>query len=284
MEMRAIDDTCMARDVTPPLPPIAAALHDHLLRSHCSSCLRPLNLPHPLPHSACSAAVSYCSASCSAADLPLHVSSGECSLLRSRPLSAPTTDARVSLRLLLHLRRSSPARIGGLWSNREAMKEEEEVWGRVEEGVALMMSIADRRVSTEEEAEAAMCVVVTNAVEVQFGTGPGPVGIALYGPGFSWFNHSCSPNACYRFVPAWPGPVDPDSFRVSPAGEESALKAWICDENRLYDGFCRYGPRIVVRSIKPIRKGEEVCVGYLDLLQPKQQTWGKNGSSLGTLT
>jgi hypothetical protein len=29
------------------------------------------------------------------------------------------------------------------------------------------------------------------------------------------------------------------------------------------------GPRIVVRSIKRIKKGEEVTVAYTDLLQPK---------------
>lgn len=30
-----------------------------------------------------------------------------------------------------------------------------------------------------------------------------------------------------------------------------------------------YGPRIIVRSIKRIKKGEEVTVTYTDLLQPK---------------
>lgn len=30
-----------------------------------------------------------------------------------------------------------------------------------------------------------------------------------------------------------------------------------------------YGPRIVVRSIKAIKKFEEVSIAYIDLLQPK---------------
>lgn len=30
-----------------------------------------------------------------------------------------------------------------------------------------------------------------------------------------------------------------------------------------------YGPRVVVRSIKAIKKGEEVSIAYTDLLQPK---------------
>ena len=30
-----------------------------------------------------------------------------------------------------------------------------------------------------------------------------------------------------------------------------------------------YGPRIVVRSIKAINKGEEVSVAYTDLLRPR---------------
>lgn len=30
-----------------------------------------------------------------------------------------------------------------------------------------------------------------------------------------------------------------------------------------------YGPRLIVRSIKRINKGDEVTVAYTDLLQPK---------------
>lgn len=39
------------------------------------------------------------------------------------------------------------------------------------------------------------------------------------------------------------------------------------------------GPRIVVRSIKPINKGERVTIAYTDLLQPKDlrqsELWSK---------
>lgn len=48
--------------------------------------------------------------------------------------------------------------------------------------------------------EAVLCVVVTNAVEVQDRVGLS-VGIAVYDISFSWINHSCSPNACYLFLP-----------------------------------------------------------------------------------
>lgn len=47
--------------------------------------------------------------------------------------------------------------------------------------------------------EMALCLVVTNAVEVQDKSGCS-IGIAVYDTAFSWINHSCSPNACYRFV------------------------------------------------------------------------------------
>lgn len=30
-----------------------------------------------------------------------------------------------------------------------------------------------------------------------------------------------------------------------------------------------YGPRLIVRSIKAIKKGEELLIAYTDLLQPK---------------
>jgi len=36
-------------------------------------------------------------------------------------------------------------------------------------------------------------------VEVQLSEGLA-MGVAVYGPSFSWFNHSCFPSASYRFV------------------------------------------------------------------------------------
>ncbi|GAU31952.1 hypothetical protein TSUD_288860, partial [Trifolium subterraneum] len=49
-----------------------------------------------------------------------------------------------------------------------------------------------------EIATIALCVVLTNAVEVHDNEGCA-VGIAVFEHAFSWINHSCSPNACYRF-------------------------------------------------------------------------------------
>lgn len=44
-------------------------------------------------------------------------------------------------------------------------------------------------------------------------------------------------------------------------------------------GELGYGPRLVVRSIKKIKKGEEVTVAYTDPLQPKamrqSELWSK---------
>jgi len=50
-----------------------------------------------------------------------------------------------------------------------------------------------------EEATIALCAVLTNAVEVHDNEGRA-LGIAVFDPTFSWINHSCSPNACYRFI------------------------------------------------------------------------------------
>jgi SET and MYND domain-containing protein len=68
--------------------------------------------------------------------------------------------------------------------------------------------------------EAVLCVVLTNAVEVQV-KGEGNIGIALYGTDFSWINHSCSPNACYRFLlqPEFAGCES--RLRIAPASSNS---------------------------------------------------------------
>lgn len=63
--------------------------------------------------------------------------------------------------------------------------------------------------------EAVLCVVLTNAVEVQVNGGP-LVGIAVYDATFSWINHSCSPNACYTFpLPDYSG--SESRLRIIPA-------------------------------------------------------------------
>ncbi|XP_010930962.1 protein SET DOMAIN GROUP 41 isoform X2 [Elaeis guineensis] len=300
MEMRASGEVGLAQDLTPPIPPIAATLHDCFLPSHCSSCFRPLQQQNssatPLSCPACSAAVRYCTLACSAADSVPHASSGECLLLSLRPPnSGPTSELRAALRLLYSLdtlgllpppcRSESPRRIGGLLAGdlENVLEEGGEVAERIREGGSLMSRARNRRRARDErrdgavalEEEEALLAVLTNAVEVQVSE-RGALGIAIYGPAFSWFNHSCAPNACYRFelvdrcdgTSSW----DPGSFGVSPAGTEDACamwKAWNYSEGGPSHGLCRYGPRVIVRSIKPIKEGEEVCITYTDLLQPK---------------
>lgn len=126
--------------------------------------------------------------------------------------------------------------------------------------------------SEEEEAmaAAALCAVLTNGVEVQVKSGR-TLGVAVYGgAGFSWINHSCSPNACYRISLH----SDLQTTPFSPDHETTAMRIVPCcnEETQIYENEecgCSYGPRIIVRSIKRIQKGEEVTVAYTDLLQPK---------------
>ncbi|KAJ0976863.1 hypothetical protein J5N97_012337 [Dioscorea zingiberensis] len=295
MEVRAREAMGLAQDLTPPIPPLAAALHDAFLSSHCSSCFRlifsrntPLN-PISFPSCpSCNASILYCSQSCSASDSPRHVSSGECRLLSTSP-HACTSDLRAALRLLhslgSHPLPTPPSRIGGLLvCDLDGAPEEEgesEISGRIREGATLMARARNGKlegdvVATAEKEKAALWAVVRNAVEVQVG-GAAAVGIAVYGPMFSWLNHSCSPNACYRFeYPSRseldPGSFEPSSLRVFPSGHEqdaAAWSAWFCSETQLFIGLCGYGPRVVVRATKPIKKGEEICIAYIDLLQPK---------------
>lgn len=46
------------------------------------------------------------------------------------------------------------------------------------------------------------------------------------------------------------------------------LVALFCLTLKWYTGADNYGPRIIVRTIKQIQKGEEVTITYTDLLQP----------------
>lgn len=103
---------------------------------------------------------------------------------------------------------------------------DEEISARVRDGAKAMA--AARRIEMDENEknedtllEAALCLVLTNAVEVQDHEGRS-LGIAVYGPNFSWINHSCSPNACYRFIISPPDNVlpfrDDSRLRILPAG------------------------------------------------------------------
>ncbi|MQL94225.1 hypothetical protein Taro_026878 [Colocasia esculenta] len=337
MEMRACEETGMSRDLTPPIRPFAASLHDSFLLSHCSSCFLPVPVvlhgrspdPRSPPCCRCGAALRYCSSGCRDADVDAHASSGECQLLllvrlhRSSRLSAwregDTADLRAAVRLaysfeklgLLPAPRSGLRRIGGLLAgDRGELEEGSEMRERIREGGALMYRArkllrcdADGGCESGEGGgdveEAVLWAVVTNAVEVQVGEGLA-IGIAVYGPRFSWFNHSCSPNACYRFEL-----LGSECFRSSGSrllvhptatgSEDGMVTTWALDEKEqnqggtlpqswLLDGkgrFCRFGPRIVVRSIRPIKQGEEVCITYTDLLQPlalrRSDLWSKYG-------
>lgn len=107
------------------------------------------------------------------------------------------------------------------------LEEDGEVAGRIREGGSLISRARNRKrardgrrvgaVALEEEA---LWAVLTNAVEVQVSE-RGAIGIAVYGPAFSWFNHSCAPNASYRFELAnrseGTGSFEPGWFHVSPA-------------------------------------------------------------------
>lgn len=124
--------------------------------------------------------------------------------------------------------------------------------------------------------EMVLSLVITNAVEVQDGNGRS-LGIAVYDPCFSWINHSCSPNACYRFSVSPPSNPNATSFeedssftqRISPFVSGEQYDVCSCVKYTKGSRGYKYGPKIIVRSIKRIKKGEEVCVSYTDLLQPK---------------
>ncbi|KAL0917625.1 hypothetical protein M5K25_012700 [Dendrobium thyrsiflorum] len=309
MEIRAREGTPMSNDLTPAIPPIAASLHDKFLPSHCSPCfvrlpssssstsLHSTSTNPSLSCSRCSATVQYCSTECAAADSDRHLSTGECSLFALCPPSPTedTTDVRAALRLI-HLFerlgllpspapcRDSPRRIGGLLASGlvEVMDEGGELAERVREGATLMARARNSRmvegcrlekVSIEEEV---LWAVMTNAVEVEIGE-LGGLGVAVYGPWFSWFNHSCVPNACYRFELSSgfkdTRPCDLGSFKVLPAGGVGEAldvwKTWTYVESSLASGLCWFGPRIIIRNIKPLKKDDEVCIAYTDLLQPK---------------
>ncbi|XVF37200.1 hypothetical protein REPUB_Repub19eG0125600 [Reevesia pubescens] len=281
MEMRAKEDVEIGEDITPPLLPLSFSLHDSFLSSHCSSCfslLPPLSpgIPHHVPL--------YCSPPCSSSHFPIHSSSAESFLPQPLPPTCPdSSDLRTALRLLLylptlcpHLHRFNNA----LLTNYHKLTSSPEYAAKIRQGAIAMAAARKSQYGHNEKhnddfllEEAVLSLVITNAVEVQDESGRS-LGIAVYDPSFSWINHSCSPNACYRF---WVSPPGATSFgedfsstlRIVPcvSGEECAVCSCFNypKGNRKY----KYGPKIIVRSINRIKKGEEVCVSYTDLLQPK---------------
>lgn len=255
MEMRAKEDIEIGQDITPTLTPLSFSLHDSFLLSHCSSCFSPLpsspNLHFPpfLPSFSINPnhvpTLLYCSQHCSLSDSPLHVSSAEFHLLQSLPSTSPlSSDLRAALRLLHSLpaatcHSTQRHRVAGLLTNHEKFTssensynnddddEEEELLIRIREG-AKLMAAARRKMRdgvellNENDAvleEAVLCLVLTNAVEVHDKSGR-TLGIAVYDARFSWINHSCSPNACYRFLvssPETPSFSCPSTLQIVPS-------------------------------------------------------------------
>ncbi|XP_062023315.1 protein SET DOMAIN GROUP 41-like [Rosa rugosa] len=278
MEMRAEEEIELGQDLTPSLPPLSFALHDSLLSSHCSSCFSPLPPLHTPPFPNNSHHVHYCSPRCSASDSPLHLSSAEPRLLRllhSHPSTYPhgdSSDLRAALRLLHSLPATSPpapTRISGLLTNRPKLIDHDDDLS-IRDGARAMFLARTMRDAQDDDAdleEAVLCLVLTNAVEVQDNTGR-TLGIAVYDSCFSWINHSCSPNACYRFLLSSPSPPQcaETPLRIVPAGQ---IESGVCSKNLLTKECGKYGPRVIVRSIKRINRGDEVTITYTDLLQPK---------------
>ncbi|KAH6789168.1 hypothetical protein C2S51_004174 [Perilla frutescens var. frutescens] len=344
MEMRAIEEIAIGEDLTSPLPPLAAVLHDSAVSSHCSACfsaLPPQTFPKNSRHVPTDALTPlYCSLRCSSIDSALHSSSAERHLLSLLSQSPPSpwhdsSDLRLSLRLV-HIFQNLPQksylggkkeyffqkneetegpvdyidntemknenleRIAGLMTNREnlVVGEIEEnqfecdenpsncedcsensgiVLQRIREG-AKMMAKARRKyvgkdVNVEKQEcfsleEMVLCLVLTNAVEVQGDYGSS-IGIAVYDATFSWINHSCSPNSCYRFL-VGPQNDQRQPLRIAPAAEGDRANENGDGLRYLFSERSGYGPRVVVRSIKAVSKGEDVTIAYTDLLQPKE--------------
>ncbi|CAL5386398.1 unnamed protein product [Camellia sinensis] len=98
--------------------------------------------------------------------------------------------------------------------------------------------------------EVVLCVVLTNAVEVQISGGGPAVGIAVYDTTFSWINHSCSPNACYWFSLQHECSGGESRSGIVPAssdGIEGMGNGNKCESTKVRAK--EYGPRIIVGSI-----------------------------------
>lgn len=94
-------------------------------------------------------------------------------------------------------------------------------------------------------AEAVICMMMMNAVEVQDKNGRA-IGIAVYDTSFSWINHSCSPNSCYRFSTGESEPGGQSGFLISPAtagdscGAESLSNTLKHQKNKSLHGKCHF--------------------------------------------
>ncbi|KAH1206797.1 Protein SET DOMAIN GROUP 41 [Glycine max] len=279
MEMRSKEEIEIGRDITATLTPLSFCLHTFYLHTHCSACFSSLPIPNPNPNPY---SLFYCSPPCSAALSPLHHSSAE----RHLPPFAHSSDLCTALRLLLSHRPTSSSRLAGLLSNRHVLTSlsvHDDVSERISVGAGAMAeAIAKQRGipnddAVLEEATIALSAVLTNAVEVHDNEGRA-LGIAVFDHIFSWINHSCSPNACYRFVLSSSSHSEEAKLGIAPHLQMNSSGVSI-NSSEFAKGGLGYGPRLVVRSIKKINKGEEVTVAYTDLLQPKamrqSELWSK---------
>ncbi|KAJ8446056.1 hypothetical protein Cgig2_017558 [Carnegiea gigantea] len=236
MAMRATEDIEIGQDITPPLPPLSFSLYDSSLSSHCSSCFRPLPTNTATATTTTTTFLRYCSNGGCFSSAYLHFSSGEHHLfllLRSDPSLFPhpdSSDLRAALRLLHvhHHRLSLSPRLLGLLTNRRKLLEDEETSARVRAGgrvLAMARAMRDGRDFDGgddcEMEEAALCLVITNGVEINV-TDVRPIGIGVYDWRFSWINHGCSPNSCYRFVDGLEEASEAaGSMRIEPCGGEA---------------------------------------------------------------
>ncbi|CAD5314693.1 unnamed protein product [Arabidopsis thaliana] len=255
MEIRAAEDIEIRTDLFPPLSPLASSLYDSFLSSHCSSCfsLLPPSPPQPL----------YCSAACSLTE----------SFTNSPQFPPEITpilpsDIRTSLRLLNSTAvdtSTSPHRLNNLLTNHHLLMADPSISVAIHHAANYIATvIRSNRKNTELE-EAAICVVLTNAVEVHDSNGLA-LGIALYDFRFSWINHSCSPNSCYRFVN---NTTPYHDVHVTNTQTSSNLELQEQVGGTSLNSGNGNGPKVIVRSIKRIKSGEEITVSYIDLLQPK---------------
>ncbi|XP_020527344.1 protein SET DOMAIN GROUP 41 isoform X1 [Amborella trichopoda] len=308
MKLRALQDLSRAQNVISQISPVAASLSDPLLHTRCSSCFSPLseNPSSRFPcTNTCRGSVLYCSLHCLESDSYSHVSSGECfyfHILNSSSFSEEDSCAiRLALRLLHAFRVSAfldHSRIGGLLTNcheflqRPVVNEEDfELRENIRKWARIMRFLRREMVhgiegyqKTEEREnileEAVLCCVITNGVQVEVG---GLVlGSAVYGPLFSWCDHSCRPNACYWFSLSKELDITNDDqimgnecLHLKPESENAEISNESMVSVRMWSGGgcnsgpSKQGPMITLRTIKPILKDEEVRIAYIDLLQPK---------------
>ncbi|KAL1198766.1 Protein SET DOMAIN GROUP 41 [Cardamine amara subsp. amara] len=268
MEIIAAEDINIGTDLFPPLSPLAFSLYESFLSSHCSSCfsLLPPSPPRP-PQSPTSL---YCSAACS-------------SSLTDSPIISPpdlspilSSDIRTALRLLNStvVTSSLPHRLNGLLTNHHRLMTDTSFSVSIKNAANFIAAVLKSNRENTELEEAAICSVLTNAVEVQDSNGRA-LGIALYDSRFSWINHSCSPNSCYRFSNTTS--YQNDTTKTIPHITNPETTSYNLEEFKTF--CCFQGPKVIARSIKKIKKGEEITVSYIDLLQPtglrQSDLWSK---------